>query len=166
MTASLRWLARLQCAALLAVLGSTAWAAEASRKAARPPAPRYAQLVQLINAHRTFSAHFTSAVDARTVKEVRDRITDKDIPVLVSMMKDTDYGVASAASALLATLGAKAVKPLMQARRDEALAEQAGSALRTIENCYSEDLWNTMNPDVCPKDRELNRGKTLDDLVR
>ena len=113
---------------------------------------RYAELRQLIRSNRHMSPHMVMAVDARTIKAVRGRLSTKDIPVLVRMMGDKDYGVASAASALLATVGKPALPALEAAARGEnrAVAEQARSALRLLKDCYDESLRATMNPDVCP----------------
>ena len=71
------------------------------------------------------------------------------------MMGDRDYGVAAAASGLLATLGKPAMPALQAAARGEnsALAEHARGAIRLLQDCYDEALRGTMSPDVCPADR-------------
>lgn len=90
------------------------------------------------------------AVDARTIKAVRAKINGQDIPVLLQMLGDRDYGIASAASGLLVTLGEQAVPALNDAARSEnlAMASQARDALMLLERCRSEP--HATNPDVCP----------------
>jgi hypothetical protein len=115
-------------------------------------AGRYAEIARLIERNRHLSAHLVMAVDARTIKAVRTRVTGKDIPVLVQMMGDKDYGVASAAAGLLVTLGKPAAPALAEAARGKntRAAIHAQGALRLLEDCYNEALRSTMNPDVCP----------------
>jgi len=113
---------------------------------------RYAQIRRMINENRHLSAHMVRAVDARTIKQVRPHISDNDIPVLAQMMGDKDYGVASAASALLATRGAKAVPVLLEAKRSRnaALSMQAEDALRRIDECSDAELRRQLDPVFCP----------------
>jgi hypothetical protein len=95
------------------------------------------------------------AVDGRTIKAVRTRVTDKDIPVLARMIGDKDYGLASAAANLLVTLGKPAAPALAEAARGKnpSAAAHAQDALRLLDDCYNEALRNTMNPDICPVGR-------------
>ncbi|MGZ3241712.1 MAG: hypothetical protein ACXWJK_16075 [Burkholderiaceae bacterium] len=122
-------------------------------EAAQDDIARYNQIRHSIKANRHLSAHMVMAVDARTIKAVRGMITEQDIPVLVRMMGDKQYGVASAASGLLATLGKKAMPALHEATNssNSSIASQAQDALMLIENCYKEP--QRTNPDVCPSDR-------------
>jgi hypothetical protein len=115
---------------------------------------RYSDIRKLIRANRHMSAHMVMAVDARTIKAVRGRVSAKDIPVLVRMMGDKNYGVASAASGLLVTLG-KAAKPALESAasgKNSAAAEHARSALGVLQDCYDAALRASMSPDVCPGD--------------
>jgi hypothetical protein len=118
-------------------------------------AGRYAEIARLINGNRHLGAHMVLAVDARTIKAVRTRVAEKDIPVLVQMMGDKEYGVASAASGLLVTLGKPAAPALAEASRGKnpAIATHAQSALRLLDDCYNQALRQTMNPDICPAGR-------------
>jgi hypothetical protein len=118
-------------------------------------AARYGEIRRLINANRHLSAHLVRAVDARTIKAVREKISQKDLPVLVRMMGDEDYGVASAASGLAATLGEAARPALAQATRsrDLALAGQARDALDLLDRCAADPQRITMNADVCPRQK-------------
>jgi hypothetical protein len=115
-------------------------------------AVRYGDIRRLINANRHLSGHLVMAVDARTIKAVRSRISEADLPVLVRMMGDKDYGVASAASGLAATLGEAARPALVEAAhgRDAAIAAQARDALSLLDACVTDEARGTMNPDVCP----------------
>ncbi len=127
---------------------------------------RYDQIRKWINSNRHLSAHMVRAVDARTIKEVRKHISEKDMPVLLEMLGDKDYGVASAASSLLATQGKKAVPALLEAKqsRNWQIANQATDALRLIDDCYNPDLWDRMNPDLCPADRV--KARQTDDPIQ
>ena len=120
---------------------------------------RYKEIAQLIRHNRHLSGHLVLAVDARTIKAVRTQVSEKDIPVLVQMMGDKDYGVASAASGLLVTLGKQATPALTEATRSKnsSIAGQARGALRLLEDCYNEALQDVMNPDSCPTDRSSGR---------
>jgi hypothetical protein len=121
--------------------------------AAQDDASRYNEIRRAIRARRHLSAHMVMAVDARTIKAVRKRITEQDIPVLVQMMGDKNYGVASAASGLLVTLGEKAAPALRNATHstNSSIASQAQDALSLLERCYSNPQGT--NPDVCPPAR-------------
>jgi hypothetical protein len=120
---------------------------------------RYQEIERLIKHNRHLSGHLVLAVDARTIKAVRTKVNEKDIPVLVQMMGDKDYGVASAASDLLVTLGKQAMPALREAMRTQnsSIVNQAQGALRLLEDCYNEELRDVMNPDVCPTDRPGGR---------
>lgn len=134
-------------------------AAAGGRQAAQADLARYAEIQRLIKRNRHLSAHLVLAVDARTVKAVRGHVSERDIPVLVEMMRDKDYGVASAASGLLVTLGKQAMPALLEAAgvRDSSIMSHAQDALRLLEDCYNEALRDVMNPDVCPTDRSSGR---------
>lgn len=139
----------------LAVCG-TLWAAAAlslcSGNAAAAPedAARYREIRRSITANRHLSAHLVMAVDARTIKAVRRTISARDIPLLLRMLGDPDYGVASAASGLLVTLGDQAVPALDAAVRSANLtvAGHARDALVLLESCRGEP--QATNPDLCP----------------
>ena len=120
---------------------------------------RYKEIERLIKRNRHLSSHLVLAVDARTIKAVRAQVSEKDIPVLVQMMGDQDYGVASAASGLLVTLGKQATAALTEATRSKnsSVATQAQGALRLLEDCYNEALRDVINPDSCPTDRSSGR---------
>jgi hypothetical protein len=124
----------------------------AAASLAHADAGRYAEIERLIKRNRHISAHLVLAVDSRTIKAVRTRITEKDLPVLVQMMGDKEYSVAAAASLLLVTLGKPAAPALAEAARgkDVAAANHARSALQLLDNCYNEALRPTNNPDLCP----------------
>ena len=66
--------------------------------AMRADQARYVQLERIIKKNRHVSAHLVLAVDARTIKEVRKQMSVADIPILMQMLGDKNYGVASAAS--------------------------------------------------------------------
>lgn len=142
---------------LIAILlcGILAHAKVTDAQASRGGPDRYTELRRLIKHNRHLSAHLVFAVDARTIKVVRAYVTVKDIPVLVKMMGDKNYGAASAASGLLATLGRQAVSALMEAAGAQhwQIAGHARDALRLIDDCYDESLRAVINPDVCPIDR-------------
>ena len=106
----------LRFVSLLACCAVSAWAADD---------PRYDEIRRLIRAN--------------TIRAVRGRISAGDIPVLVRMMGDKDYGVASAASGLLVTLGKAAVAAL--------------DALRGLKACYDPSRRDVVSTDVCPADR-------------
>jgi hypothetical protein len=117
--------------------------------------PRYDEIRRLIRANRHLGPHMTMAIDARTIKAVRGRIRSEDIPTLVRMMGDKDYGVASAASSLLVTLGRQA-EPALEAAthaRDSGVAGQARDALNLLEVCYDPAQRDVTSADVCPADR-------------
>jgi HEAT repeat protein len=99
------------------------------------------------------------AVDARTIKVVRERISAADIPVLIRMMGDKDHGVASAAAMMLVTLGKQAMPALKEASlsKNPATATQARSALQLLDDCYKDELRDVMNSDVCPTGRPNGR---------
>ena len=120
---------------------------------------RYEQIRRMINENRHLSAHMVRAVDARTIKEVRPHISDDDILVLAQMLGDRDYGVASAASALLATRGAKAVPVLLEAERspNTMVSMHAEDALRRIDECSDDELRRQIDPVFCPADRPNRR---------
>ena len=71
---------------------------------------RYIQIERLIKKNRHLSAHMALAVDARTIKAARNQVSVADIPILVLILGDKNYGVALAASGLLVTLGERASK--------------------------------------------------------
>jgi hypothetical protein len=133
-------------------VGMLAWAA--SNSAAQDIQPRYREIGRSIQHHRHLSGHMTMAVDTRTIKAVKAGIGAKDIPVLVQMMGDKDYGVASAASGLLVTLGKDALPALTQAEQSKnaSIATQARDAVQSMRNCYDEALRSSMNGDACPPD--------------
>jgi hypothetical protein len=115
---------------------------------------RYAEIERLVKRNRHVGPHLTLVVDARTIKAVRGRITGEDIPVLVRMLGDADYGVASAAAGLLATLGKPAEPALREAARGHSpAAVHAQDSLRLLADCSDPALRQTMNPDVCPAGR-------------
>lgn len=119
-------------------------------EAAQDNAVRYSEIRRSIMANRHLSAHMVMAVDTRTIKAVRRTITEQDIPILVQMMGDKHYGVASAASGLLVTLGEKANQALHDATYSQnlSIASQARDALMLLERCYSDPQGTDM--DVCP----------------
>jgi len=116
---------------------------------------RYDEIRSLIRANRHLGPHMTMAIDVGTIKAVRGRIGAADIPVLVRMMGDKDYGVASAASGLLVTLGKPAVPALEAAQRgrDRGVAGQARDALNQLDACYDPAQRGVIAADVCPADR-------------
>lgn len=118
--------------------------------AASDNSARYGEIRRSIKANRHLSGHLTLAVDARTIKAIRRTIGEQDIPVLLRMMGDQDYGIASAASGLLVTLGDKAAPALAAAAHSGnlAVAGHARDALMLLERCGSEP--QATNPDVCP----------------
>jgi hypothetical protein len=136
-------------------MGARCWALAAllcaATCAAADDAARYAEIRKLINANRHLSGHLVMAVDARTIKEARKRISAGDIAVLVRMLGDKDYGVASAASGLLTALGNEARPVLLEAAqgRDLAVAGQARDALQLMDACYNDP--RAMNADLCPR---------------
>ena len=121
--------------------------------AAADDASRYRDIRKLINSNRHLSPHLVMAIDARTIKEVRKHISGDDIPVLVRMMGDKDYGVASAASGLLATLGEEARPALVRAAQSANLAVggQARDALQLMDACAKDQ--RAMFANVCPRDK-------------
>ncbi len=119
---------------------------------------RYAEIQRLIKKNRHLGGHLTLAVDTRTIKAARAHIGERDIPVLVRMMGDKDYGVASAASGLLVTLGKRAEPALLKAAQgqESSIASQARDALRLLEVCYGQAR-DVRNKDVCPFDDAIER---------
>ncbi|QEL65673.1 hypothetical protein OTERR_21970 [Oryzomicrobium terrae] len=137
---------------LAVVLGGLLGGLGASAAAATPnDSARYSEIARSIKANRHLSAHMVMAVDARTIKAVRLSVTARDIPVLVQMLGDPNYGVASAAAGLLVTLGEDAVPALRAAAQSKAssVANQARDALMLLERCRSNPQGT--NPDVCPE---------------
>jgi hypothetical protein len=139
-------MSRLRFVSLLACCAVSAWAADD---------PRDDEIRRLIRANRHLGPHMTMAIDARTIRAVRGRISAGDIPVLVRMMGDKDYGVASAASGLLVTLGKASIPQLEAAQRgaDRGVAVQAGDALNLLKVCYDPAQRDVTSADVCPADR-------------
>lgn len=123
--------------------------------AMRADQARYVQLERIIKKNRHVSAHLVLAVDARTIKEVRKQISVADIPILVQILEDNNYGVASAASGLLVTLGEQARPILIVAKnvKNSPAAIHAQDALQRLDNCVDEKLRATVNPDLCPGER-------------
>jgi hypothetical protein len=142
-----------QCLIAILICGIQLWFDLGNVEAAQDNTARYNQIRRSIKANLHLSAHMVMAVDARTIKAVREIIIEQDIPILIKMMGDKQYGVASAASSLLVTLGKKAMPALHEATNsnNSSIASQAQEALMLMENCYSEP--QRTNPDVCPSDR-------------
>ncbi len=114
-------------------------------------AARYAEIRRLIRANRHMSGHLVLAVDTRTIKAVRKKISDKDLPILIQMMGDKDYGVASAASGLAVTLGEPARPALVEAAKGySTIAMQARDALTLLDQCAADASRGVVNADVCP----------------
>jgi putative ribosome biogenesis GTPase RsgA len=120
---------------------------------------RYSQIERLIMKNRHLSAHFVLAVDARTIKAVRNQVSNADIPVLVEMLGNKNYGVASAASGLLVTLGEQVRPILILAKnvKNSPAAIHAHDALKRLDDCADEKIRNTINPDLCPTVRPMSR---------
>ncbi len=117
-------------------------------------AARYAEIRHLIKANRHISGHLVLAVDTRTIKAVRNKISEKDLPILIQMMGDKDYGVASAASGLAVTLGEPARPALTEAAKGySAIASQARDALTLLDQCVADEARGVLHPDACPKPR-------------
>ena len=127
--------------------------------ATRADQARYVQLERLIKKTRHVSAHLVLAVDARTIKDVRKQISVADIPILVQMLGDKNYGVASAASGLLVTLGEQARPILIVAKnvKNSTAAIHAQDALQRLDDCVDEKLRDTVNPNLCPGERPSSR---------
>lgn len=120
---------------------------------------RYRQIERLIQKNRHLSTHFVLAVDARTIKEVRKQISVADISILVHMLGHKHYGVASAASGLLVTLGEQTRPSLVIAKnvKNSPAAIHAQDALQGLDDCADEKIRDTVNPDLCPAEHPIPR---------
>jgi len=137
------------------------WLAVSSVVCAQPSPDdtRYRAVEKMIKRNRHISGHLVLAVDARTIAALRNAVSANDVDVLVRLMGHKDYGVASAASGLLVTLGDPAAPALEAASRspDPTVAAHARDGLRLLADCHDPALRNVMNPAVCPADRPTSR---------
>ena len=120
--------------------------------AMRADQARCVQLERLIKKNRHLSAHMVLAIDARTIKAARNQVSIADIPILVLMLGDKNYVVASAASGLLVTLGEQTRPILITVKnvKNSPAAIHAQDALQRLDVCAEEKLRNSINPDLCP----------------
>jgi hypothetical protein len=156
----LRWRLILPLAALLAaaVYGvlyyqRTHTLPETARHLMPQQQARYLEIREDIRGNLHFSAHFTWAVNTRTIRDVRGSVSEDDIPTLIEMMRDERPAIAYGASALLATLGEAARPHLAAAAQlpDMSVVLKSEDALRVIDDCRDGTL---VNPDVCPAPAE------------
>lgn len=82
-----------------------------------------------------FSAHFTWAVNVHTLDAVRPKVSEADIPALVSLLGDSRPAVRFAAGDLLSGFGEPGLAALREASRssDATISLLAEDALRTLE---------------------------------
>ena len=96
---------------------------------------RAAEIACEIRRNLHFSAHFTWAVNVRTLAAVSPEVSESDIPALVSLLAHRRPAVRFAAGALLTEFGEAGLAALREAQRssDVRVALQAADALRSFE---------------------------------
>ena len=114
---------------------------------------RYGEIRVLIVDNLHFSAHFTWATNADTIKAVRPHVTAADQAVLVRMLGDERGAVAVAAASLLGLLGKQGEAALRKAAEgpDVRIAINAKSELIHLEACRNPAIQN-LDRELCPRE--------------
>lgn len=135
----------------LAALCAVATCLAAGAAAQTSADARYREILELIDDNLHFTAHLTWAVTGETIADLRDRVGQADIPLLIEMMGDKDARAKIAASGLLTTLGDAALPALEAAKQspDYRISMGASDALIRLGQCRSNPAG--MNPDACPR---------------
>jgi hypothetical protein len=161
----LEWIAAVAAVLATACSDAARYPDDAHADGAAPdggPRARYRELERLIHENLHLGPHFVMAVDARTIAAVSAATTDRDIPVLIEMLSDESERTAAAAASVLVTKGKKAVPALRSVPPKSPAEWRARDALRRMQDCYDEKLWNVLSADLCPVDRAVHRGERLD----
>ena len=138
-------------AAALIALAGLAWLI--ARDTAPRHGGRYDVIADLVEDNLHFGRHFTWAVTADTIKDVRPRVGVADVAVLERMLIDERGTVAVAAGALLVLQGADGEAALRRAAAssDFRARMRANDALIQLESCRDPTVTN-LDRELCPPD--------------
>ncbi len=114
---------------------------------------RYDVIAELVEDNLHFGRHFTWAVTAETIKDVRPRVGVADVAVLERMLIDERGTVAVAAGSLLVLQGADGEAALRRAAAsgDFRARMRANDALIHLESCRDPMVTN-LDRELCPAD--------------